>query len=124
MENGSGPASSTVQAPEFAASVIIPCRNAAGTVATAVRTALAQTLPPVEVLVVDDASDDDSADVARAAVARVMRIERRCNAGGARNRGMAEARGNVIAFLDADVEIGPSWLARVAEMFRHDESVV
>jgi GT2 family glycosyltransferase len=37
---------------------------------------------------------------------------------------MAEARGNVIAFLDADVEIDSSWLARVAERYRTDESVV
>src|SRR3954447_131105 len=108
MNSPSDVASSVLDAPDFCASVIIPCRNAAKTVGAAVRTALAQTLPPVEVLVIDDASDDGSADVASAAGARVIRNEHRRNAGGARNHGMAQARGNLIAFLDADVEVDPS----------------
>ena len=54
------------------ASVIIPCRDAERTVADAVASALAQSEPPLEVLVVDDASSDASADVARKAGARVL----------------------------------------------------
>lgn len=108
----------------FATSVIIPCRNAAGTIAAAVRTALAQTFPPIEVLVVDDQSTDGSGAIAAAAGARVIRCDRRRYAGGARNLGIAEARGNLLAFLDADVEIGARWLARAVEVFRSDHSVV
>jgi len=107
-----------------AVSVIIPCRNAAGTVGAAVRSAFAQTLPPLEVLVVDDASDDVSAQVASAAGARVVRCTSRRNAGGARNRGIEEARGNVLAFLDADVEMDSDWLAIVAAELGADASVV
>jgi glycosyltransferase involved in cell wall biosynthesis len=99
------------------ASVIIPCRNSAGTVGDAVRTALAQSLAPLEVVVVDDASTDGSADVAAAAGALVERLEIRRNAGGARNRGIEVARGDVLAFLDADVEIASDWLALAAEVF-------
>jgi len=110
-------------APESNASVIIPCRNAAGTIAAAVRTALAQSLPPLEVLVIDDESTDDSSAVATAAGARVIHCERRRNAGGARNLGMAQASGDLIAFLDADVEIDAQWLARAVAVFRSDGSV-
>jgi len=110
-------------APQFTASVIIPCRNAAGTVASAVRTALAQSLRPLEVLVVDDESTDDSRAIATAAGARVVRCARRRNAGGARNLGIEETHGDLIAFLDADVEVGTDWLARSAEVFRRDGAI-
>ena len=85
------------------ASIIIPCRNAANTVAAAVRSAWAQTIPPLEVIVVDDGSTDDSVAVAEAAGARVIKATRRGFAGGARNLGIEAARGEVLAVggLDA-----------------------
>jgi glycosyltransferase involved in cell wall biosynthesis len=103
--------------------VIIPCRNAAGTIGSAVSTALAQTNPPLEVIVVDDASTDDSAAIANAAGAQVMRLVQRSNAGGARNYGIDVARGSVLAFLDADVKIAPDWLQRVDDAFRLDPAI-
>lgn len=108
----------------FFASVIIPCRNSSATISASVRTALAQTVGPLEVLVVDDASSDGSANAAIAAGAAVIRLEQRCNAGGARNRGIEEARGNVLAFLDADVEIASDWLAIVKEVLASHPSIV
>jgi glycosyltransferase involved in cell wall biosynthesis len=95
-------------------SVVIPCRNAAGTVGAAVRSAFAQALPPLEVIVVDDGSSDDSAAQAEAAGARVLRATRRGYAGGARNLGIEAARGECIAFMDADVEVAADWLALAA----------
>jgi glycosyltransferase involved in cell wall biosynthesis len=108
----------------FAVSVIVPCRNSAETVGAAVRTALAQSIPPLEVLVVDDASTDQSAEVARAAGARLVTGCTRRNAGGARNAGIEAAKGDVLAFLDADVEVAPDWLAMVAKVFDSDPTVV
>jgi glycosyltransferase involved in cell wall biosynthesis len=106
------------------ASVIIPCRNGERIVGEAVRSALAQTEPPLEVIVVDDASTDGTSQAARAAGARVLRTAGRRNAGGARNAGMEASSGNVLAFLDADVAAPPDWLARVRDAFEKDPDVV
>jgi glycosyltransferase involved in cell wall biosynthesis len=93
-------------------SVVIPCRNAEATVADAVRSALAQSEPPAEVVVVDDASADSSGDAARRAGARVIRNAARRNAGGARNVGLEATSGELVAFLDADAVAPADWLAR------------
>jgi glycosyltransferase involved in cell wall biosynthesis len=106
------------------ASVIIPCRNAERTVADAVRSALTQTQPAAEVLVVDDASTDGSAKAAREAGARVVALARRRNAGGARNAGIAESSGDLLAFLDADAVAPPDWLARARAAFAENREVV
>jgi glycosyltransferase involved in cell wall biosynthesis len=105
-------------------SVVIPCRNAERTVAGAVRSALEQTEPPFEVIVVDDASDDGSVDAARDAGARVIRNSRRRNAGGARNVGVEAARGDAFAFLDADAIAPRRWLERAREVFENAADVV
>ena len=104
-------------------SVIIPCRNGAKTVAAAVRSAIGQTEPPLEVIVVDDVSTDETGAVAAAAGARVIRNETRRNAGGSRNAGIAAARGEFLAFLDADAVAAPDWLARAREVFARDPKI-
>ncbi|MDQ5857365.1 MAG: glycosyltransferase [Acidobacteriota bacterium] len=105
------------------ASVVIPCRNAERTVGDAVRSALEQTEAPLEVLVVDDASTDSSADAARSAGARVIRNGRRRNAGGARNAGMDAARGDCFAFLDADAIAPRDWIERARRSFESDPGI-
>jgi glycosyltransferase involved in cell wall biosynthesis len=105
-------------------SVIIPCRNAERTVVDAVRSALEQTDPPVEVLVVDDASTDGSAGAARRAGARVIQNSSRRNAGGARNAGITAARGDAFAFLDADASAPRDWLERARRAFESDRGIV
>jgi glycosyltransferase involved in cell wall biosynthesis len=106
------------------ASVVIPCRNAERTVGDAVRSAFEQTESPLEVLVVDDASTDGSADAARCAGARAIRNSCRRNAGGARNAGMEAARGDAFAFLDADAIAPRDWLERARRAFESDRNIV
>ncbi len=84
-------------------SVIIPTYNSGPWVAEAVASVLGQTRPAFEVLVVDDGSTDDTPE-RMAAFGPPVRYVRKENGGvsSARNRGMAEATGDAIAFLDAD----------------------
>ncbi|HVZ07704.1 glycosyltransferase [Rhodopila sp.] len=94
-------------------SVLIPAYNAATHLGRAIDSVLAQTHPPVEVLVIDDGSRDRTAEIAAAYPAPV-RLIRKENGGpaSARNRGAAEARGEWLALLDADDWWFPEKLAR------------
>lgn len=96
--------------------VVIPAYNAAGVVATAVRSALDQTLASIDVIVVDDGSRDATAAVAEAAGEGDPRLKvvRQENGGvsAARNRGAREGHGRAIAILDADDLWHPQKLER------------
>jgi glycosyltransferase involved in cell wall biosynthesis len=83
-------------------SVVIPTYRAAAFLPEAIASVRAQTRPPAEVIVVDDASPDDTADVAASLGARVVRQEANRGPSAARNRGVALAAGDLVAFLDAD----------------------
>ena len=86
------------------ASIIVPCFNAAPWLAETLESALAQTWPVKEIIVVDDGSTDASLAVARRFEARGVRVLSQVNRGAsaARNRGLAEATGDFVQFLDAD----------------------
>ncbi len=93
-------------------STVIPAFNAASLVGAAIESALSQSVPPLEVIVVDDGSEDDTA----AAAARVdprVRVIQQPNRGpaAARNAGIRAARGEWIALLDADDTWFPERLA-------------
>ncbi len=95
-------------------STVIPTYDRKADVVLAVASALAQTHAAQEVLVVDDGSRDGTAEALRARYGDRVTIVRteRLGVSGARNRGMAEARGDVIAFLDSDDEWEPEKLAK------------
>jgi len=105
-------------------SVIVAAYRAAGTIGCALASIARQTVKPREVVVVDDGSDDGTAEAARACLPdmngvalKVFRTEDNRGAGAARNRAVAESRQPVLAFLDADDEWLPEKLERSLEVF-------
>jgi len=107
-----------IQSPGGAAdvSVIIPAYRAAGTIVRALKSVAQQTCKPAEVIVVDDGSDDGTAEVARGSAGRLAGIQLlvftqgNFGAGAARNRAVRESSGRYLAFLDADDEWLPEKL--------------
>jgi len=100
-------------------SAVIPVYNGAAYVAEAVLSALAQTRPPMECLVIDDGSTDATPDVVRE-LGDAVRYERQERAGvsAARNRGARLARGALVGFLDHDDVWSPTKLERQLEALR------
>jgi glycosyltransferase involved in cell wall biosynthesis len=106
-------------------SVIVPCYRQACYLPQALDTALGQTYQPIEVLVVNDGSDDDTEAVARKYGERVRYLWRP-NGGisAARNTGIARARGAYLKFLDADDYLHPEQIARQVEIAARRDDVV
>lgn len=100
-----------------AISIVIPARNEAAHLPALLAGLEAQLPPPPasEVIVVDNGSTDDTALLAEAGGARVLR-EPAGTVAALRNRGATEARGRVLAFLDADMRVTPAWGARLPEV--------
>jgi glycosyltransferase involved in cell wall biosynthesis len=93
-------------------SVVIPARNAERYVCEALDSVLAQTSVPAEVVVVDDGSTDRTAELARGYGDPIRVVcQPALGLGPARNRGVAEARARLVAFLDADDLWPPDALA-------------
>jgi glycosyltransferase involved in cell wall biosynthesis len=99
--------------------VVIPARDAAATLPRTLECLAAQQgAPEFEVIVVDDGSTDSTAEIAGSAGVRLVQTEG-VGSGQARNLGVREASGDVIAFTDADCFPTPGWLAAA---LRHIES--
>lgn len=105
-------------------SVVIPTYNRARFLQAAVASVRAQSYPCDEIVIVDDGSSDDTTEVV-AALGPGVRLIRQANAGpaAARNRGIDEARGDLVAFLDTDDRWLPNKLAAQVELFRREPSL-
>jgi len=102
-------------------SVVVPVRDSRELLERCLESLDRQTVArsEYEVIVVDDGSSDGSAEVARKWGARVFRQEKK-GAGAARNRGIQEAKGEVLLFLDADCEANSDWIAKISEPIGKD----
>jgi glycosyltransferase involved in cell wall biosynthesis len=101
-------------------SVIVPAFDAAATIERCIQALLRQSMPTeaYEIIVVDDGSADDTATRAIQAGARVVRLASNVGPGGARNTGVAVARGETIVFTDADCEPTPEFLTELTTPLR------
>lgn len=101
-----------------AISVIIPLYNKSRHIRRSINSVLAQTVPPHEIIIVDDGSTDGGGNIVRAFADSRIRLIRQSNSGecAARNRGIREASGELIAFLDADDEWLPGFLGIVMRL--------
>jgi glycosyltransferase involved in cell wall biosynthesis len=105
-------------------SVIIPNYNYGRYLGEAIQSVLDQTLKPHEVIVVDDGSKDDSVEVARSFGSEVkVIVQENAGVGAARNRGVQESTGDIVAFLDSDDRWYPEKLEHQMKIFSEDQEV-
>ena len=95
-------------------SIVVPAYNAAGVIGRCIDTVLRQTYPDFELLIIDDGSTDETAEIAAAKAAQDARIHliRQENAGvsSARNTGIAAASGELLCFIDSDDTVSANYL--------------
>jgi glycosyltransferase involved in cell wall biosynthesis len=109
-------------------SVVIPTFNASRTLAETLASVRAQTFGAYEVLLVDDASTDDTVSVAKSESShlsncRIIASPENHGASAARNRGVEAAQGSYIAFLDADDLWQPEKLSRQVDILKQNPEV-
>jgi glycosyltransferase involved in cell wall biosynthesis len=107
------------------AAVVIPLYNKERYIERALRSVLAQTRRPGEIIVIDDGSTDRGPEIVKGFAAEGVALQAQANAGpsAARNRGLAAARADYAAFLDADDEWRPAFIERLSGFLdRHPEA--
>jgi cellulose synthase/poly-beta-1,6-N-acetylglucosamine synthase-like glycosyltransferase len=102
--------------------VVVPVRDGEATIAACLDAILATDYPPDrrEILAVDNGSSDRTAQLIQARPVRYLHEPKR-GVSNARNRGIADSRGDILAFIDADCIVDPQWLTKLVEPFEDPE---
>ncbi|HEU5004800.1 MAG TPA: glycosyltransferase family 2 protein [Candidatus Saccharimonadales bacterium] len=100
-------------------SVVVPCYNEEDNIANCLKSLESQTVKPFEIIVVDNNCTDKTAKIARLHGARVIK-EKKQGLIAARNAGMAVARGEVIARIDADSRPADNWVATINRLMQEE----
>lgn len=105
-------------------SVIVPVYNGGKFLPSCLDALFASNYASFEVLVADDGSTDDSAEISRTKGATVFLMPRRQSGpGAARNFAAEKARGEILLFVDADVVVNDDTLAKVADRFKNKPEI-
>lgn len=96
-------------------SLYVPCYNAARFIERSIEAALNQTMPPSEVIIVDDGSSDETVEIAKRYPVVIVRHEGNKGLAAARNTGVRSARNQLVASIDADCVPRPDWLEKLLE---------
>jgi glycosyltransferase involved in cell wall biosynthesis len=103
-------------------SIIIPAYNNPQVLGECLAAVLRSPLPSTEIIVVDDASTDNTLTVAVEMGVRVLRLGKNSGPAAARNYGARHAQGEILFFVDADVILAPNAVSRVLQIFaQHPE---
>lgn len=105
-------------------SILVPAYNAEKWIADAIQSAIAQTWPRKEIIVVDDGSSDRTAEVARRFISKQLVVvsTRNQGAASARNRALCMSQGDYIQWLDADDVLAPDKIERQLAAMREADS--
>ena len=98
-------------------SVVVPVYNNPKDLRECLSALLAEMSSGAEIIVVDDASTDDTHSVADEVGVHTLRLAKNSGPAAARNFGASHARGHILFFVDADVVVAPGAIARVAQFF-------
>lgn len=111
--------------PHPTVSVLIPARNEEQFIAQCINSVIATGWPKdrIEILVLDHQSTDATASVARNAGAQVLNASGQKTIGGVRNVGLKAARGEFVAFVDADCTVPTTWLTCAIAMLRSNPNI-
>src|SRR5215467_9558770 len=101
-------------------SILIPAYNAEQSIAHTIRSALAQTWPKIEIIIVDDGSRDQTLTIARDFACKKVSVIAQQNAGAAaaRNKALSIGQGDYIQWLDADDILAPDKIEKQIELIR------
>lgn len=103
--------------PKF--SIIVPIHNAQRTLRACLDSLCALEYSENEIILVDDGSTDDSANIAETYPFKLLHLPQNLGAGEARNRGCLIAQGDILVFTDADCIVPPDWLRKIECAFRN-----
>lgn len=112
---------SAEQSPSF--SVIVAVYNGAGFLEKCLPAINATADAETEIILVDDGSTDNSAEIGKRFGAKVLILPRRAGAAVARNAGVGEAQGEIVLFVDADVVIQPETIIHLRRIFAENQDV-
>ena len=101
-------------------SVIIPSYNRAGTLVRAIESVLHQTLPAIEIILVDDGSTDQTRQLVGTFAKVTYYYQKNKGVSAARNKGAEMAKGNWLIFLDSDDELMQDALERFSKAINQD----
>ena len=106
-------------------SIIIPVYNAELTLKKCLDPITQQTMKNYEIIVVDDKSKDNSIEIAKNYILRLIELEKNSGSGIARNTGVKASNGKFLVFIDSDVIVESNWLEKIDRDFtQHSADVV
>jgi GT2 family glycosyltransferase len=103
-------------------SVIVPAHNAEGTIRDLLDSLFIQKKRGYEVIVVDDCSSDQTAEIAGSYPCKLIRLRKNRGPAYSRNIGAKAARGNILAFTDSDCKVAADWVESINNSFSDNET--